>query len=120
MTACCNPCCCGINPVCFDSFATPGKAGLALRIWISSGSSKSAEYNLRLSQRRAEAVKRYLVAQHGIPLYRIYIIGLGEQKPVEEGRTREARALNRRVEVRVFSADAAVAGAPAAPGAQTP
>lgn len=80
----------------------------------------SAEYNLRLSQRRAEAVKRYLVAQHGIPLYRVYVIGLGEQKPVEEGRTREARALNRRVEVSVFSADAAVAGGPAAPGAQTP
>ncbi len=70
----------------------------------------SEEYNLRLSQRRAEAVKRYLVAQHGLPLYRVHIIGLGEQKPVEEGRTREARALNRRVEINVFSADAAVAG----------
>lgn len=80
----------------------------------------SAEYNLRLSQRRAEAVKRYLVAQHGIPLYRVYVIGLGEQKPVEEGRTREARARNRRVEVSVFSADAAVADGTAAPGAQTP
>ena len=33
------------------------------------------------------------------------MIGLGDEKPVDEGRTRDARAKNRRVEVKVFSAD---------------
>jgi outer membrane protein OmpA-like peptidoglycan-associated protein len=37
------------------------------------------------------------------------MIGLGEQQPQDEGNTREARAKNRRVEVRIFSADAATA-----------
>ena len=47
----------------------------------------------------------YLVAKHDIPIYRIHMIGLGEEKPVEEARNRAARAKNRRVEVKVFSAD---------------
>lgn len=63
------------------------------------------QYNMELSKRRAEAVENYLVAEHDIPLYRIHFIGLGEDKPVDQAHTREARAKNRRVEVRVFSAD---------------
>ncbi len=63
------------------------------------------QYNEALSRRRADAVVRYLVAQHNVPVYRIHMIGLGEEKPVEEGRTRAARAKNRRVEVRLFTAD---------------
>jgi outer membrane protein OmpA-like peptidoglycan-associated protein len=66
----------------------------------------SIQYNETLSRRRADAVAQYLVAKHDIPLYRIHMIGLGEQKPVEEAaKTRAARAKNRRVEVRLFSAD---------------
>ncbi len=65
----------------------------------------SRQYNEELSRRRAEAVENYLVAQHDIPLYRIHIIGLGEEKPVDSARSRAARAKNRRVEVKVFSAD---------------
>lgn len=71
----------------------------------------TAEYNLQLSQRRAEAVRRYLVAVHDLPLYRVHILGLGEEKPAEPGRTAEARALNRRVEIHVYSADAATSSA---------
>jgi len=63
------------------------------------------EYNQQLSRRRADSVVQYLVTKHDIPLYRIHMIGLGEQKPVAEGRTRADRAKNRRVEVKVFSAD---------------
>ena len=64
-----------------------------------------ADYNLELSRRRAEAVQTYLVAQHNIPVYRIQIVGLGKDKPVNDEKTRTDREKNRRVEVTIFSAD---------------
>jgi outer membrane protein OmpA-like peptidoglycan-associated protein len=64
----------------------------------------SVAYNNQLSRRRAEAVMQYLVAKHNIPVYRIQMIGLGEEKPVDEGRDRAARAKNRRVEVTIYAA----------------
>ena len=73
----------------------------------------SADYNTALSQRRANAVVNYLVTQHNIPLYRVYMVGLGAQKPADEGKTREARSRNRRVEVKIFSADQKTASAAA-------
>jgi outer membrane protein OmpA-like peptidoglycan-associated protein len=66
-------------------------------------------YNEALSKKRADAVVTYLVAKHDIPIYRIHMIGLGEDKPVDVGKNRAARAKNRRVEVRVFTADLAAA-----------
>lgn len=71
-------------------------------------------YNEALSKKRAEAVVHYLVAKHDIPVYRIHTIGLGQERPVEDAKTRAARARNRRVEVKVFSADQATAGLSAA------
>ena len=65
----------------------------------------SKAYNEALSRRRADKVVAYLVAKHDIPIYRIHMIGLGQEKPVDEARNREARARNRRVEVKVFNAD---------------
>jgi len=65
----------------------------------------SKAYNEALSKRRADQVVEYLVAKHDIPIYRIHTIGLGDEKPVEDARTRSARAKNRRVEVKVFTAD---------------
>jgi outer membrane protein OmpA-like peptidoglycan-associated protein len=62
-------------------------------------------YNEALSRKRADAVVTYLVAKHDVPIYRIHMIGLGEEKPVDEGKDRAARAKNRRVEVKVFAAD---------------
>ena len=64
----------------------------------------SKEYNEQLSRRRADSVVEYLVAKHDIPIYRIHMIGLGQEKPLDEGHNREARAKNRRVEVKVFAA----------------
>jgi len=64
-----------------------------------------ASYNEELSRRRADHVMAYLITQHEIPVFRVQEIGLGKEKPADEGRTREARAKNRRVEVRLFSAD---------------
>jgi outer membrane protein OmpA-like peptidoglycan-associated protein len=69
----------------------------------------SSDYNAALSRRRADAVVQYLVAQHEVPIYRVHMIGLGEQKPADEGKNRASRAKNRRVEVRIFSADSATA-----------
>ena len=62
-------------------------------------------YNESLSRKRADAVVTYLVAKHDVPIYRIHMIGLGQEKPVDEGKDRAARAKNRRVEVKVFTAD---------------
>jgi OmpA-OmpF porin, OOP family len=64
----------------------------------------SAQYNEALSRRRADAVVQYLVARHDVPIYRIHMIGLGKQKPADDANSRSARARNRRVEVKVFSA----------------
>lgn len=68
-------------------------------------STGSKEYNQALSRRRADAVVQYLVTKHDVPIYRIHMIGLGQEKPLDEARNRAARAKNRRVEVKVFSAD---------------
>ena len=65
----------------------------------------SKAYNEALSRRRADRVVEYLVAKHDIPIYRIHMIGLGQEKPVDDARSRTARAKNRRVEVKVFNAD---------------
>jgi outer membrane protein OmpA-like peptidoglycan-associated protein len=65
----------------------------------------SDEYNLELSRRRAEAVQKYLVQTYNVPVFRIQMVGLGKDKPVNEEKTRDEREKNRRVEVTVFSAD---------------
>ena len=62
-----------------------------------------AELNERLGLERAESVKRYLYEQHQIPLHKISVISYGEEKPVAANDTREGRAQNRRVVVRVLS-----------------
>jgi OOP family OmpA-OmpF porin len=56
------------------------------------------EYNRKLSERRAESVKDYLV-KHGVAAQRITTVGYGEARPMADNKTREGRELNRRVEV---------------------
>jgi outer membrane protein OmpA-like peptidoglycan-associated protein len=68
----------------------------------------STEYNNALSKRRADAVANYLATQHNTARYRIYAEGLGSQKPANEGTTEVARSKNRRVEVKIFSADQSI------------
>jgi len=60
-------------------------------------------YNERLGQARAEAVKRYLYEKHQVPLHKINVISYGEDKPVAPNNTRDGRAMNRRVVLRVLS-----------------
>ena len=76
----------------------------------------TADYNLGLSRRRAEAVQNYLVETYNIPVYRIQIVGLGKDKPVNEQKTKDDREKNRRVEVTVFSADGGQGAQTASPG----
>jgi outer membrane protein OmpA-like peptidoglycan-associated protein len=57
-------------------------------------------YNWALSERRAVAVALYL-ARHGVAKERLVGIGHGEEQPVTERDTEEARAANRRIEIRI-------------------
>lgn len=57
-------------------------------------------YNMKLGQRRAEAVKTYLVAK-GIEKNRVYTESKGERQPVADNKTAQGRAKNRRVEIEV-------------------
>jgi OmpA-OmpF porin, OOP family len=71
----------------------------------------SRAYNEALSRKRADAVVQYLVGKHELPIYRVHMIGLGVERPVDEGKGRDARAKNRRVEVKVYSAGQSAAPA---------
>jgi outer membrane protein OmpA-like peptidoglycan-associated protein len=59
--------------------------------------------NERIGLQRAEAVKRYLHEKHQIPLHKMNVISYGEDKPVAPNTTKEGRAQNRRVVIRVLS-----------------
>src|SRR5271170_4094145 len=62
-----------------------------------------ADYNYDLSQRRANAVIQYLAAEKSVPAYKIYLIGLGKDKPVDSNKTADGRAKNRRVDIRLMT-----------------
>jgi len=77
--------------------------GYVLEVTGFADSTGGTEMNRRLSQRRADAVIRYLVENHQIPLRRIVTpYGFGETNPVADNKTREGRTENRRVEVKVL------------------
>jgi outer membrane protein OmpA-like peptidoglycan-associated protein len=62
-----------------------------------------ARFNERLGMNRAEAVKRYLYEKHQLPLHKMNVISYGEDKPVAPNRTRDGRAQNRRVVIKVLA-----------------
>ena len=65
--------------------------------------SRSANVNRQLSEQRAESVVRYLVENHNVPLRRILTpFGYGAKNALNENKTRDERAENRRAEVRVL------------------
>ena len=78
-------------------------ASINLETLIATGHTDSTgpeAYNQGLSERRANAVKDYLVSK-GVPADRIYVEGKGETSPVASNATREGRAQNRRVEIEI-------------------
>jgi peptidoglycan-associated lipoprotein len=60
------------------------------------------DVNQKLGMERAEAVKLYLYEQHQIPLHKMNVISYGEEKPVAPNKTRDGRAQNRRVVIKVL------------------
>ena len=77
--------------------------GINLEVIIAVGHTDavgSDGYNQKLSVRRSEAVKAYLVTK-GIEKNRVYTEGKGEKQPVADNKTAEGRAKNRRVEIEV-------------------
>jgi len=78
--------------------------GINLEVVIAIGHADSIgsdAYNQRLSVRRSESVKAYLVSK-GIEPNRVYTEGKGEKQPVADNKTRDGRAKNRRVEIEVI------------------
>ncbi|MGH9782598.1 MAG: OmpA family protein, partial [Terriglobia bacterium] len=59
-------------------------------------------YNIRLGERRLETVLRYLVVNQDVPMHKVYQMSFGEDKPLNENKTREERAENRAVVIRVM------------------
>jgi len=88
-----------------DEVAAQAKTerGFVLEVRGFASADGSTSLNDRLSERRSEAVVRYLAQQHQIPLRRIILpFGYGEAIPVADNSTREGRIQNRRVEVKIL------------------
>lgn len=84
-----------------DQFATQLKGQYNRDVYVEiqghTDGTGSDQYNLELGLERAEAVRRYLNQQHGIPLHRISVISYGEAEPIADNANRDGRAQNRRV-----------------------
>ncbi len=61
------------------------------------------DMNYKLGLERAENVKRYLYEHHQVPLHKINVISYGEDKPVAPNKTKDGRAQNRRVVIKVLT-----------------
>jgi outer membrane protein OmpA-like peptidoglycan-associated protein len=59
--------------------------------------------NQKLGLERAEAVERYLYEQYQVPLHKMNVISYGEEKPIAPNNTRDGRAQNRRVVIKVLA-----------------
>ena len=106
-----------------DQLATSvaGTKGYIITVEGGTDSVGSSEYNYDLSQRRANAVIQYLASEKSIPAHKIYLIGLGKDKPVESNKTSEGRAKNRRVDIRLMTnTGAGTTPAPTTPSTTTP
>ena len=62
----------------------------------------AAEFNEKLGLERAESVKKYLYEKHQIPLHKMNVISYGSTKPAADNKTKDGRAQNRRVVIRVL------------------
>ena len=81
----------------------PNAKGYIVQIEGNTDSVGDAQYNYELSQRRASAVTQYLAHKYNVPPHKIYVIGLGKDRPEAKNTTAQGRAENRRVDVRLMS-----------------
>jgi outer membrane protein OmpA-like peptidoglycan-associated protein len=81
----------------------PSTKSYILQIEGNTDSVGDAQYNYELSQRRASAVIQYLAHNYNVPPHKIYVIGLGKDRPEARNSTARGRAENRRVEVRLMT-----------------
>jgi len=72
-------------------------------------SSGNLDYNVKLGERRVEAVKRFLAVDLGVPVYRIHQISFGAAKPIAANDSREGREKNRAVIVTILTPKASAA-----------
>ena len=80
-----------------------GTKGYIITVEGGTDSVGSEDYNYDLSERRANAVIQYLASEKNIPAHKIYLIGLGKDKPIDSNKTSEGRAKNRRVDIRLMT-----------------
>jgi outer membrane protein OmpA-like peptidoglycan-associated protein len=83
--------------------AVPNTKGYIITVEGGTDAVGPTDYNYGLSERRASSVIQYLGSKYNIPAHKIYVIGLGKDKPVDDNKTREGRAANRRVNVRLMT-----------------
>ncbi len=81
----------------------PNAKGYILQIEGNTDSVGNSQYNYELSQRRASAVIQYLAHKYSVPPHKIYVIGLGKDRPEARNTTTRGRAENRRVDVRLMT-----------------
>jgi OmpA-OmpF porin, OOP family len=77
--------------------------GYILQLTGGTDSTGDAQYNYELSQRRADAVANYLQSKYNIPPHKFYLVGIGKDQQVADDKTREGRAQNRRVEIKLLT-----------------
>ena len=81
----------------------PNTRGYIITVEGGTDSVGSSEYNYDLSQRRADSVIQYLASKYNVPAHKIYLIGLGKDKPVDSNKTSAGRAKNRRVDIKLMT-----------------
>jgi len=88
-----------------DQIATnlPNTRGYIIALTGGTDSVGDAQYNYQLSNKRADAVVNYLSTKYNIPPHKFYLIGIGKDNPVADNHTRDGRAQNRRVEIKLMN-----------------
>ena len=67
-------------------------------------------YNIQLGEKRLEAVIRYLVVEQGVPMHKVYRMSYGKDQPLSENKTRDGRAENRSVVMRIMGPNLSAEG----------
>src|SRR5207249_3173144 len=100
-----------------DELATEIPKAKSYIITVEGGadSAGSQDYNYGLSERRADSVIQYLASKYSVPAHKIYLIGLGKDKPVAPNSNASGRAKNRRVDIRLMTNSTEQQGQTASP-----